>query len=103
MRRARSDATWSGWIDTALIGGQDPTVDDTDTGDNAGPGDSYVSVTVSGADVTGVNFGFNYELIVNEDDDANPDNVRSKQGSLRQFIKNSNAITGVNKSWFQIP
>jgi len=87
---------------SALIGGQDADLDDSATGDNAGPGDSYVTVTFSGADVSGVNFGLNYELIVNEDDDANPDNVRSKQGTLRQFIKNSNAIVGVNKSWFLI-
>ena len=31
------------------------------------------------------------------------DDQRSQQGSLRQFIKNSNAITGVNTSRFQIP
>ena len=49
-------------------------------------------MTVSGGDVTGVDFGFAYNLIVNTDDDANADNARSKQGSLRQFIKNANAI-----------
>ncbi len=64
--------------------------------------EAWASFTISGADVTGVNFGFSFDLIVNEDDDANADNLRSKQGSLRQFIKNSNAIVGVNKSWFQI-
>jgi hypothetical protein len=94
------DMTWG--HTAALIGGQDHTVDDTATADNGGPGDTYVVVTVSGADVSSVNFGFCYELIVNEDDDANADNVRSKQGCFRQFIKNSNAIVGVNKSWFQI-
>jgi hypothetical protein len=88
---------------TALIGGQDSDGDDTATADNAGPGDCYVPVAVSGADVNGVEFGFSYEVIVNEIDDANADNVRSQQGSLRQFIKNSNAIAGVNKSWFQNP
>ncbi len=86
----------------ALVGGQDPTIDDTNTPDNASPGDTWASITISGADVTGVNFGSSFDLIVNEDDDANADNLRSKQGSLRQFIKNSNAIVGVNKSWFQI-
>ncbi len=60
-------------------------------------------MVVSGGDVSGVNLGFSFELIVNEDDDANSDSVRSKQGCLRQFIKNSNAIVGVEKSWFQIP
>ena len=86
---------------SALIGGQDHEVDDTATGDNAGPGDTYFMITISGADVTGVNFGFNYNLITNTDDDSNVDSARSKQGCLRQFIKNSNAIVGANKSWFQ--
>jgi uncharacterized repeat protein (TIGR01451 family) len=95
------EMTWANGA--ASIGGQDHTVDDTATGDNAGPGDTYVTVTVSGADLTGVDFGFSFEVIVNEADDANADNVRSKQGTLRQFIKNSNAIVGVNKSWFQNP
>jgi hypothetical protein len=96
-----AEMTWG--YGSALMGGQDPVVDDSSTADDAGPGDTYVMVTISGADVTDVNFGFNFELIVNSDDDANPNNVRSKQGTLRQFIKNSNSILGINKSWFQIP
>lgn len=94
-----AEMTWG--HGAALIGGQDPDLDDAETADNAGPGDCYVPVVVSGADVGGVEFGFSHELIVNEADDANADNVRSRQGSLRQFIKNSNAIAGVNRSWFQ--
>lgn len=78
-------------------------MDDPSTGDNAGPGDCFVVVNVSGADISGMNFGFNYDIIVNTDDDTNGDAFSSKQGSLRQFIKNSNAISGINKSWFQIP
>lgn len=95
------DMTW-GHL-SALVGGQDPSLDDTITGDNAGAGDTNVLVTVSGADISAVNFGFCYDVIVNTGDDANPDNTRSKQGGLRQFIKNSNAIAGVNHSRFQIP
>ena len=72
---------------TAMYGGQNVSVDDTATGDNAGPGDTYVTVTVSGAEVSGVDFGYSYNLIVQTVDDANAGNVRSKQGSLRQFIK----------------
>lgn len=86
----------------ALIGGQDPDLDDSTTADDSGPGDTFVNVTVSGANVGGVNLGFNFDLIANVGDDASPDSVRSKQGSFRQFIKNSNAISGVNKSWFQM-
>ena len=101
-----AEMTWANGA--ALYGGQNPTVDDTATGDNAGPGDTYVTVTVSGSDVGSVNFGFAYNLIVNTGDDTNADNVRSKQGTLRQFIKNANAIgtaggTTANISQFRIP
>ena len=92
----------------ALYGGQNPILDDTATADNAGPGDTYVAVTVSGSDVGSINFGFAYNLIVNTLDNATADNVRSRQGSLRQFIKNANAIgsaggTTANISQFRIP
>ena len=95
-----AEMTWA--HSSELIGGQDPLVDDTSTGDNAGPGDTWVQVSISGSDVTGINFGFCYDLIVSEIDDTNADSVRSTQGCFRQFIKNSNAIVGTNKSWFQI-
>ena len=87
---------------SSLVGGQDPSLDDILSGDNAAPGDTYVLVTVGWSDISGVNFGFNYDLIVNVADDANPDDTRSTQGSLRQFIKNSNAIAVVNHSRFLI-
>jgi len=97
----------------ALYGGQSVTVDDTTTADNAspGPGDTYVTITVSGGNVSNVNFGFAYNLIVNKDDDSNANNLLSKQGSLRQFIKNANAIGSgdctANQTWncseFRIP
>ena len=101
-----AELTWANGA--ALYGGQSPTLDDTATADNAGPGDTYVAVTVSGSDVGSVNFGFAYNLIVNTGDDTNADNVRSRQGSLRQFIKNANAIgsaggTTANISQFRIP
>lgn len=91
----------------AMYGGVSATVDDTATGDNAGIGDNYVTLTVSGANVSNVNFGFAYNLIVNVDDDGNANNTRSKQGSLRQFIKNANAIgsagsTTANSSQFRM-
>lgn len=97
------------WGDgSALYGGQDPVADDTDTGDNLGLGDTHVAVTVSGADETNVNFGFAYNLIVNTNDDGLGNTLRSGQGSLRQFIKNANAIgtagsTTANSSEFRVP
>ena len=63
---------------------------------------------MSGSDVGSVNFGFAYNLIVNTGDDTNANNILSKQGSLRQFIKNANAIgmaasSTAKLSQFRIP
>ncbi len=77
------------------LGGNDPTVSDLSTGAGAGVGDTHVILNVSGADVTGVEFGFAYNLVVNTND--------AGQGSLRQFILNANALAGPNASQFHIP
>jgi hypothetical protein len=68
----------------ALYGGQNPTLDDTATANDAGPGDTWIPVTAAGALVTGLDFGFAYNAIVHAGD--------SGQGSLRQFLANANAI-----------
>ncbi|WP_420595134.1 beta strand repeat-containing protein [Deinococcus sp.] len=47
---------------------------------------SVASVTLSAGNVSGVDFGFNFDTIVNTND--------SGQGSLRQFIVNSSALGG---------
>jgi trimeric autotransporter adhesin len=45
-----------------------------------------IATVTSGTTTTGVNFGYNFDTIVNTND--------SGQGSLRQFILNSNTLTG---------
>ena len=95
---AVAEQTWGNGA--AAIGGQSATVDDTATNNNAGPGDTWASVTVSGADVSNINFGFAYNLIVNTNN--------SGQGSLDRFIRNANAIgsangTTANYSEFAVP
>jgi hypothetical protein len=87
------ELTWANGV--PLYGGVSPTVDDTATGDDGGPGDTYAPVTVSGS-APGVNFGFAYNLIVHTTDDNLSNATRSTQGSLRQFIKNANAIGAAN-------
>ena len=95
---AVAEQTWGNGA--AAIGGQSATVDDTATNNNAGPGDTWSSVTVSGADVPNINMGFAYNLIVNTNN--------SGQGSLDRFIRNANAIgsangTTANYSEFSVP
>jgi hypothetical protein len=45
---------------------------------------SIVTVDATGGNVTGVDFGFNFDVVVNTND--------AGQGSLRQFILNSNLL-----------
>lgn len=56
--------------------------------------ESIGAATISNANVTSVDFGFNFDTIVNVND--------SGQGSLRQFITNANALNGADTSIFMI-
>ena len=62
--------------------------------------------TIAGANVAGVDYGFSFSAVVNTRGDATDDDggatARLQQGSLRQFIRNSNAIAGVQTSNFSI-
>jgi hypothetical protein len=49
---------------------------------------SVTEIAVSGADVSNVDFGFNFDTIVNDND--------AGQGSLRQFLRNSNELDNTN-------
>ncbi|MCB1639820.1 MAG: right-handed parallel beta-helix repeat-containing protein, partial [Thiothrix sp.] len=52
-----------------------------------GQAQSVTPVTIAGSDIAGVDFGFNFDTIVNTND--------AGQGSLRQFILNSNLLTDI--------
>ena len=56
-----------------------------------GPAQSITPITLAGADINGIDFGYNFDTIVNTND--------SGQGSLRQFILNSNLLgnTGLDQ------
>lgn len=84
---------------TNEIGGRNPTLADgvantgTETLNTTSftlSGGSHVqslqALTLATTDITGVNFGFNFDTIVNTNDTG--------QGSLRQFILNSNLLGG---------
>ncbi len=80
------------------IGGADPTKVDAAANNSSANlsslnttttiGQSISSVTVSSADITDIDFGFNYDIIVNTNDTG--------QGSLRQFIRNSDELDNTN-------
>jgi trimeric autotransporter adhesin len=100
-----NDSTGTPTDDTARVGGEKPSVADTGAAATgailnttnftfaAGAGSapagaqaqSIAPVKVGSSAVTGIDFGYNFDTIVNTND--------SGQGSLRQFITNSNALT----------
>ena len=63
------------------------------------------AVVAGGTSVNGVDYGFSFSAIVNTRGDNTDDDGaanRTQQGSLRQFILNSNAISGAQTSDFSI-
>jgi len=98
---------------TNLVGGQNPALsdapsraggqdlDDLTTATQTPQSIATIDPAASGSTVSGVNFGFNFDTIVNTRDAASctpttgsPATFYPCQGSLRQFIINSNALTG---------
>jgi uncharacterized repeat protein (TIGR01451 family) len=84
---------------TDYVGGQNPAVADAPDGTAGtvmntttgvftagitGTAQSFAPVTVSTGNISGVDFGFNFDAVVNTNDTG--------RGSLRQFITNANAL-----------
>ena len=95
---------------TNRVGGENPTLPDaiinttsaaftTLTVANTRVPQSYATVTpaANGSTISGIDFGFNFDVIVNNRDPASCTAGSSSypcQGTLRQFITNSNALGG---------
>jgi parallel beta-helix repeat protein len=86
-----------------LPSGLSQTDVDSDDATNLATANHYSSVILAGANVAGVSAGFSFTTITTgRDGDDVPSNPLSVQGSLRQFIQNSNAIVGQQTSQFRI-
>ena len=96
--------TNAGAADPNRVGGEDPTKIDA-AANTAGAAlsaltigantpQSISSATISNADVSGVDFGYNFDTVVNIAD--------AGQGSLRQFVTNANALSGADTTIFMI-
>jgi uncharacterized repeat protein (TIGR01451 family) len=99
----RSDATTGTAIDDVnRVGGEKPSVADALSGSSGtsmssagvfsgnltGQAQSLATVTAGTANISNLDFGYNFDTIVNTNDTG--------QGSLRQFIANSNALNNNN-------
>jgi parallel beta-helix repeat protein len=61
------------------------------------------TVVASGATITNIDFGFSSQLVTTTGDaDNDLAATRYSQGSLRQFIQNSNAVSGIQTSQFRL-
>jgi trimeric autotransporter adhesin len=84
-----------GTADLNRVGGETPQLPDAGNGSTTlaalttttTTAQSITPVTLGTAGVTGINFGYNFDTIVNTNNTG--------QGSLRQFITNSNALTNI--------
>jgi uncharacterized repeat protein (TIGR01451 family) len=87
----------------AFYGGRN--IGTSDDASDLATAEHVIRRTISGADRTGVNFGFSFNVVTNmrggdATDDDGGGTPRTIQGSLRQFIQNANAITGANAMRF---
>ncbi len=84
-------------------------------GRNAGASDNALAsintaehvtkVTLAGSNVNDINSGFSFNAVVNprgDNTDDDTSNARLQQGTMRQFILNSNAIAGTQAANFEI-
>jgi uncharacterized repeat protein (TIGR01451 family) len=91
---AANDNTWD--ADTQRVGGEDPSKIDAPANTTGASLSSLTTATTTAQSITtvvvgnpkGVDFGYNFDTIVNTND--------AGQGSLRQFILNSNALPNTN-------
>ena len=85
----------------SLVGGMQGEVSDDAT--TLVSSEHVTRAVVAGANVTGIDSGFSFNVVTRTGDgDDDLSNNRSVQGSLRQFIQNSNAIVGTQTSQFAI-
>ena len=86
----------------SLYGGRNPNASDssTDLPASLATSEHVTRVVVAGANQTGVNSAFSFNVVVNVDGDTSDDDgggtARHSQGTLDQFILNANAVTGAN-------
>jgi trimeric autotransporter adhesin len=84
------------------VGGENPALVDAGNGsttlaaltNSTTTVQSLTSVTVDTSNISGLDFGFNFDTIVNTNN--------AGQGSLRQFILNANALAGADRTLFMI-
>lgn len=89
--------------DGAFFGGKQGQV--ADNAATVAGAEHLLRVNVAGiGNFTGLDAGFSFNVVTRTGDGDNDLTAnRTMQGSLRQFLQNSNAIVGINSSQFAIP
>ena len=95
------------FVEQQKYGGNNPRVSDNFTSSTTVTDNIYehqARVDVDSERIQGIDFGFNFEIVVNtRDGDDDTSNPRTVQGSLRQAIQNANAIENGQSINFKIP
>ncbi|GAB2852407.1 T9SS type A sorting domain-containing protein [Hymenobacter ruber] len=82
------------FVDAAANTGTQTLADLTPAGGSVTP-ESIYTASFSAVSTTGIDFGFNFDTVVNTNDVATVTG-NNAQGSLRQFILNANALSNTN-------
>ncbi len=82
-------------------GNQSDLIPSIPSNNNLADAEHLAKVTMNGAEITGINFGFSFNVVTNSrDGDDDPEANRSIQGSFRQFIQNANSLLDPNEMRF---
>jgi VCBS repeat-containing protein len=85
----------------AIYGGRNVELSDNAT--LLSTSEHVTRAVVSSSNVANINSGFSFDVVTRTGDGDNDlSNSRSMQGSLRQFIQNSNALVGIQTSNFEL-
>jgi hypothetical protein len=99
-----SDSTYSSFDRVVVHGDYDYYVDNLYLRRLSASYEHIAKLNASAYANESLDFGFSFDVVVNaRDGDDVASSARSVQGSLRQFILNANAISGVQESVFRIP
>ena len=95
-----SDSTYSTFDRLVVHGGYDYYVDNLYLRSLNADYEHLARVNTSAYASESLDFGFSFDLVVNNRDADDDAGARYAQGALRQFIQNSNAIAGRQRSYF---
>lgn len=93
------------YMENNQFGGEDPLISDDFNASSTAVSDNHyehiAKAEIDNVALDNINFGFSFNVILNENDTGdNTQQQDGNQGTFRQFVLNSNAISGANAARF---